>query len=91
MAVVYRYVGILTVESSSSASLCSEHTYSDHFLGCLAQPGTKRRGEGILRMEDAGTSEEHDIGSQDSNTPIDHGHLARNCSIKIIKDIPTLK
>ena len=44
---------------------------------------TTRRGEGILRMEDAGTSEE-DIDSQDSNTPIDHGHLARNCSIKII-------
>ena len=34
-------------------------------------------------MEDAGTAEE-DIDSQDSNTPIDHGHLARNCSIKII-------
>ena len=35
-------------------------------------------------MEDAGTSEEDDINSQDSNTPTDHGHLARNCSIKII-------
>ena len=35
-------------------------------------------------MEDAGTSEEDDIDSQDSNTPIDHGHLAWNCSIKII-------
>ena len=36
-------------------------------------------------MEDAGTSEEDDdIDSQDSNTLIDHGHLARNCSIKII-------
>ena len=36
-------------------------------------------------MEDTGTSEEDDdIDSQDSNTPIDHGHLARNCSIKII-------
>ena len=35
-------------------------------------------------MEDAGTSEEDDdIDSQDSNTPIDHGHLARNCSIKM--------
>ena len=33
-------------------------------------------------MEDAGTSEE-DIDSQDSNTAIEHGHLARNCSIKI--------
>ena len=38
---------------------------------------------GILRMEDTGTSEEDDIDSQDSNTPIDHGHLARNCLIKI--------
>ena len=36
-------------------------------------------------MEDAGTPEEDDIDSQDSNTPIDHGHLARNCSIKIRK------
>ena len=36
-------------------------------------------------MEDAGTSEEdNDIDSQDSNTPIYHGHLAWNCSIKII-------
>ena len=47
--------------------------------------GAKRRGEGILRMEDAGTSEEDDdIDSQNSNTPIDHGHLARNYSMKII-------
>ena len=68
-----------------SASLCSEHTYSDHSWRCLPQPGTKRLGERILRMEDAGTSEEDDdIDSQDSNTPIDHGHLARKCSIKII-------
>ena len=51
---------------------------------CLPQPGTKRRGEGILRMEDAGTSEEdNDIDNQDSNTPIDPGYLAWNCSIKI--------
>ena len=36
-------------------------------------------------MEDTRTSEEDDdIDSQDSNIPIDHGHLARNCSIKII-------
>ena len=36
-------------------------------------------------MEDAGTSEEDDdIDSQDSNILIDHGYLARNCSIKII-------
>ena len=36
-------------------------------------------------MEDVGTWEEYDdIDSQDSNTQIDHGHLARNCSIKNI-------
>ena len=35
-------------------------------------------------MEDAGASENDDIDSEDSYTPIDHGHLARNCSIKII-------
>ena len=34
-------------------------------------------------MEDAGTSEEDDIDSLDFKTPIDHGHLARNCLIKI--------
>ena len=75
--------------SQFSVSLCSKHTYSDHTWGCLPQPGTKRRGEGILRIEDARTSEEDDIDSQDSNIPIDHGHLARNCSIKIIT--PALK
>ena len=51
-------------------------------LQWLAEPGMKRQGERILRMEDAGTSEEDDIDSQDSNTPIDHGHLAQNCLIK---------
>ena len=57
---------------------------SYHSWGCLPQLGTKRRGKGILGMEDAGTSEEDDdIDNQDSNTPIDHGHVARNCSIKI--------
>ena len=45
--------------------------------------GTKRCGEGILRMEDAVTSEEEDTDSQDSNIPIDHDHLDRNCLIKI--------
>ena len=39
---------------------------------------------GFLRMEDTGTSEEDDIDSKDSSTPIDHGHLSRNFSIKII-------
>ena len=70
--------------SQFSASHCSEHTYIDHSWRCLPQTWTKRRGEGILRMEDAGTSEEDNIDSQDSNTPIDHGHLVRNFSIKII-------
>ena len=35
-------------------------------------------------MEDAGTSEEDDIDSQDSNIPTDHSHLAWNCLLKII-------
>ena len=74
---------VLNLEILSKAS-CSEHTYSDHSWGYLPQPGTKRRGEGILWMEDAGTSEKDDIDSQDSNISIDHGNLARNCSIKII-------
>ena len=42
-----------------------------------------RAWEGILRMGDAGTSEEDDTDNQDSNIPRDHDHLARNCSIKI--------
>ena len=75
--------------SQFSASHCSKHTYSNHSWRCLPQLGTKRRGEGILRLEDAETSEEDNIDSQDSNTPIDHGHLAQNCSIKII--MPAVK
>ena len=71
---------LVRANSQISASLCSKHSW-----GFLPQPGTKRLGEGIMWMEDAGTSEEdNDIDSQDSNTPINHGHLARNCSIKII-------
>ena len=50
-----------------------------------AMDETSRPGEGILRMEGAGTSEEEDTDSQDSNIPTDHGHLAQNCSIKIIE------
>ena len=53
--------------------------------GCLIQPVTKRRGEGILRMEDAMTSEEEDTDSQDFNIATDHSHLARNCLMKIKK------
>ena len=46
--------------------------------------GRNVEGKESWEMEDAGTSEEDDdIDSQDSNTPIDHGHVARNCSIKI--------
>ena len=42
-------------------------------------------------MEDAGSSEEDDdIDSEDSNTPIDHGHLAWNFSIKINVSIITV-
>ena len=44
----------------------------------------KRRGEGILRMEDAVTSEEEDANSQDFNIPMDHSHLAWNYLMKII-------
>ena len=86
MAVVYRYVGILIVDVvffRSPGILHSQNSFP-HSWGCLQQPGTKHRGEGILRMEDATTSEEDNIDSQDSNIPIDHGHLARNCSIKTI-------
>ena len=78
-----RLLGLeLGARSQFSTSLCSEHTYSNHSWGCLPQSGTKRWGEGILRLEDTGTLEE-DTDSQDSNIPIDHGHLAWNCSIKI--------
>ena len=45
----------------------SEHTRNGHSWGCLAQPEIKRQGEGILRMEDAVTSEEEDTDSQDFN------------------------
>ena len=42
------------MSSQFSESLCSDQTYSNHSWRCLPQPETKRRGEGILRMEDAG-------------------------------------
>ena len=35
-------------------------------------------------VEGKESEENNDIDNQDSNTPIDHGHLARNCSIKIM-------
>ena len=37
-----------------------------------------------MRMKDAGTSEEEDAESEDFNIPTDHGHLDRNCLMKII-------
>ena len=50
----------------------------------------KRRGKRILRMEDAGTSEKEGTDSQDSNVPLDHGHLARNYLIKKITNLNEL-
>ena len=110
MAVVHRYIGILTVgvfffqstgifcfqisfpstfcprlwETSSGVVAVGVFAAEAHSWGCLPQLGTKRRGEGILRMEDARTSEEEDTNSQDSNIHINHDHLAQNCLIKII-------
>ena len=78
-------VGDILRSGRCRCACCRGYQYAASLCGCLPQPGTKRRGKRILRMEDAGTSEEDDdIDSQASNTPIDHGHLARNCSIKII-------
>ena len=45
--------------------------------------GRNVEGKESWEWKTPGTSEE-DIVSQDSNKPIDHGHLARTCSIKII-------
>ena len=67
----------------SSVGVFAAEASSDHSWGCLPQLGIKRREEGILRMEDAVTSEE-DTNSQDFNTPTEHDHLARNCLMKII-------
>ena len=71
-------------ETSRGRSLCSKHTYSDYSWRCLPQPGMKHTGEGILRMEDTRILKEKDTDSQDSNIPIDHGHLAQSCLIKIV-------
>ena len=74
------------MSSQFSASLWSEHTYSDHSWGCLPQPGTKHRGEGIPengRRRDFRRRGQRQSGFQ-YTVPIDHDHLARNCSIKII-------
>ena len=43
----------------------------------------KHRGELILRMEDTVTLEAEVADSHDFNIPKDHGHVARNCLIKI--------
>ena len=66
-----------------SVNPCNEQTYSDHSWGCLSQPWMKHCGEGILKMEDVVTSEEEDTSSQDFSVPMDHGHLAWNCLMKI--------
>ena len=66
---------------SSSLRASAATTYSDHSWGCLPQPGTKRRGVGVLKMEYAGTSEEDDdIDSQDSNRSMDQGPRASAAS-----------
>ena len=98
MAVVYRCVGILTVDVvvffRSPGVFHSQDSFPSTFRPRLWETSSgvvavgvfaavARRGEGILRIEDAATSEEEDIDSQDSNIPIDHGRLARNCLIKI--------
>ena len=93
MAVVYWCVGILTADvvffrspgvfHSQDSFPSTFHPLQRPLLKMSPTAEDEHRGEGILRMEDTGTSEEDDIDSQDSNTPIDHGHQARNCSIKI--------
>ena len=67
-----------------TAKACTELQQTHLQRPLLPQLGMKHRGEGILRMEDAGTSEEEDTDFKNSNIPIDHGHLARYCLIKII-------
>ena len=53
-----------------TASNCNEHTYSDHSWRCLPQPRTKRRGEGILRMEDDfGRRRHRQSGCQHTDRP----------------------
>ena len=90
MAVVYRCVGTLTVDViffRSPGVFHSQDSFPTTFRPRLWETSSgvvavgvfaaeARRGEGILRMEDTRTSEEDDIDSQGSNTPIEHGHLA---------------
>ena len=96
---VYRYVGILTVESlpsmfrpqlwetSSGVDAVGVFTAETRRV-TTPEDVSHSRGQNIEGKESwewktPGTSEEDDIDSQDSNTPIDHYHLARNCLIKI--------
>ena len=69
-----------------SASCCSEHTSNDHSWGYLPQPsrGWNVEGKESENGEDTVTSEEEDAESQDFNIAMYHGHLARNCLMKII-------
>ena len=56
-------------------------------MACLKSQCLPFSGFFSLRMEDAGTSEEEDTDSQDSNVPTYHGHLARNNLIKTITPV----
>ena len=53
--------------TGSRASEANAPTATTPEYVCLPGQGTKRRGEGILRMEDAGTWKKRDTNSQDSN------------------------
>ena len=108
MAVVYRCVGILTVDVvfhsqdsilstfrpllwKTSSGVVAVGVFAAEALQMSPTAGDKTSRVVILKMEDAGISEEDDdIDSQDSNTTIDHGHLARNCSIKVIQECPEM-
>ena len=82
MAVVYRCVGILTVDVvffRSCGVFHSQDSFPSMFCPWLWQTSSGVVAVGVF----AAVARSDDIDSQDSNTPIDHGHLARNCLIKI--------
>ena len=93
MAVVRRYIEILNVGVlfyRSHGVLHSQDFFLSMFrLGLwetssgVVVAGEFAAGEGIMRMEEALSSEEENTDSQDCKISADHGHLLRNCLIGI--------
>ena len=87
MAVVYRYIEILTVGVvvffRSPSVFHSQDSFPSTFRPRLLETSSGVVAVGVFAVEeDAGTSEK-DEHRKPGFQHIDHGHLARNCSIRL--------